>query len=547
MSQDTEKSRTLPKLDDASEKLLNDAIRLYTEFVQARMRAGNLPGEPDRSLRGQAFERAMKVLQKYPDNPGPLFVVGMIYHGMGEFPQAESYLKKAVEAGASSLDLHRMLAETFLERGAFDEAEKHLDIIKQHDQTRPEIYELKAELALRKEDWESRLDSLSKLLEITPSDERAATAIATTWIKKGRDDIALEKLLALNEQIPNSPEISFILGNIYADIGKCNEAKKYYLKTLELNPDHNMARFELANVLDELDKPQEALELYREYLGVINTDPDAYYNAAGVAERLENRTLAIQYYLEFLKLTDDDNDFKDVLSWLNQNAPGNIEPPVFLIELALAHLAHDDPEAALKELKIADEINIEDRRIDFLKGKAYFALGDYRTALSSFKKALEREDPGDMEGFSDDDILLACGDTSLELGDFDDAVETANELIAGGMQEEGYTLKGDALLERDRFDEAKDEFIKALKINLFSFDGIFGLGESFDGKKDYQNAATCFRLCLEIESDDEDALYRLGMDCLRLGYKEWAMYYLKKYIAISHDGEYRKEVLEILQ
>ena len=366
MSQDTEKSRTLPKLDDASEKLLNDAIRLYTEFVQARMRAGNLPGEPDRSLRGQAFERAMKVLQKYPDNPGPLFVVGMIYHGMGEFPQAESYLKKAVEAGASSLDLHRMLAETFLERGAFDEAEKHLDIIKQHDQTRPEIYELKAELALRKEDWESRLDSLSKLLEITPSDERAATAIATTWIKKGRDDIALEKLLALNEQIPNSPEISFILGNIYADIGKCNEAKKYYLKTLELNPDHNMARFELANVLDELDKPQQALELYREYLGVINTDPDAYYNAAGVAERLENRTLAIQYYLEFLKLTDDDNDFKDVLSWLNQNAPGNIEPPVFLIELALAHLAHDDPEAALKELKIAEEINIEDRRIDFL-------------------------------------------------------------------------------------------------------------------------------------------------------------------------------------
>lgn len=542
MSQETEKSNILPKLDNVSEKLLEEATNLYNEFVRARMRTSNFPGEPDRSLRGLALEKAQKVLQKYPDDPRPLFLVGLIYHGMNEMPLAELYLKKSADVGASTPELHRLLAEIYIERGAYEDADKHIEFIKQNDPTRPEIYELKAEIAFRKQDWQSRIDTLSRLLEITPSDERIAIAIATTHLKMGNEKMALEKLLEFNEQIPNSPEINFLLGNIYFDAKKPNEAKKYYLKALELNPDHNMARFELANVLDELDRPQEALELYREYLNVIDTDADAYYNAAGVAERLENRSLAVEYYLKFLKLTDNDDDFNEVLEWINQNALGFIEPHILQIELTLAHLAQNDPQSALKELEIAEESKISDRRIDFLKGKCYFDLGDYRKALEHFKKALEKDDPGDLEGFSDDEILLAAGDASLELGDLEDVIETANELIKGEMKEEGHTLKGDALLEMEKFDEAKDEFLKALKINMFSFDGMFGLGEVFDAKGDYQNAATCFRLCLEIEPDDEDALYRLGMAYRNLGYSDWANYLFKQYKEKFPEGEYVHEL-----
>jgi len=547
MPEEQEKIGDFPPLDRESQKYLDEARTLYTEFVKGRMRAGNLPGEPDRSPRGRAFARVLQVLEKHPKDPRPLFLLGVIYHGMGEHPSAEDCLTKALAAGASNPDLHRILAVTYLEREANDEAKKHIEILKQHDEARQEICEMEAEIALRKGNWDERLSALEDLIEILPNDEHPAVALITTLLKMKKNKAAFEELIEFDEIIPDSAEIKFLLGNVYADNRKFKLAMESYRKALALNPDHNTARFELANTLDELGKTAEALKLYEEYIDVITDDPDAYYNAAGVAERLEDRELAIKYYLEYLKYSGDEEEFKEVLDWLNNNAPGNIDPGELQVKLAVAHLEQDDPESALKELKVAKDIGIEDRRTLFLSGKANASLDRYDVAVEFYKKAMEHDDFAGEQGFSDEDILIAAGDASLELGNLDDASETARELLKGETLVDGHRLTGDILMAKKDYEKARDEYVQSLRIDLFSFDAMFGLGDVYDANKNYRDASTCFRLCLEIEPDDPDALYRLGLDNMRLGYIEWGKFFLAKYLDTCPKGACADEARRMVE
>ena len=128
-----------------------------------------------------------------------------------------------------------------------------------------------------------------------------------------------------------------------------------------------------------------------------------------------------------------------------------------------------------------------------------------------------------------------------------EAIETAKEIIRGEIKaEDGYTLLGDIELESGKLDSAHEYFKKALSADMFSFGGLFGLGEVFDLREQYHFAATAFRLSLDIEPDDEDTLYRIGMDNIRLEYKDWGRYYLEKYLKLYPDGEYVSEIKDVL-
>jgi tetratricopeptide (TPR) repeat protein len=82
---------------------------------------------------------------------------------------------------------------------------------------------------------------------------------------------------------------------------------------------------------------------------------------------------------------------------------------------------------------------------------------------------------------------------------------------------------------------------------MFSFGGLFGLGEVFDSKEQYSFAATSFRQCLDIEPEDADSLYRYGMDNIRLGYQEWGKFYLEKYLKLYPDGDYIEDIKKVLK
>jgi len=537
----------LPELDAESKKLLEDAQTLFSDFVNARMRAGNLPGEPDNSPRGRAIERIEKVLEKYPDDPRPNYILGNILHSMGELPKAELLLSKVYRLNVKHFDLNRLLAEILLERRDFAGVESHIEAMMKIDKTRPEIYEMKAEMARLKKDYPARLSAIEKLLDMMPLDERLAIAIATTYANMKKIKEASKKLEEYLEQLPNSPEIHFHLANLYTDLDKPGDALPLYRRTLELNPDHNMARFELANLLDEVGKPKEALDLYREYMDAITEDSDACYNAAAVAERLDNHPLAIQYYLNFLRLTRNKEDFDDVIGWINDNASGYIDDGELQIELAHAYIEQEDAQTALEKLEIAREAGHNHRRANHLKGLAYQILGEHKTAVDCFKKAMEYDDDADKDGFTDDDILIAAGESFLDLESYPDAEETAREIIKGeAMKEDGYTLLGDVLLEKGDSGNARKQFKNALMANIFSFDGLFGLGEVLDATENHEDAATAFRLCLEINPNDEDTVYRLGMDYMRLGYQEWGKYFLNRYVNEFPDGEFNDDARKML-
>jgi tetratricopeptide (TPR) repeat protein len=538
----------LAEFDPASKKLFDDAQTLYNEFVTGRMRAGNLPGDRDRSPRGQAVDRILQVMEKYPDDPRPLNLYGAILHGMGELPEAEFVLQKALSTGFSSFNLHLLLAEICLEREAFNEVESHIGKMMEFDKTRPEIYEISAEMAEQRGQNDKRLEALGKLLEIQPNDVRIVVAYALTLARTGKLKEAVAKLEAFSESNPASAEVQFTLANLYTDTDRIKDALAEYKRVLELNPDHNMARFEYANLLDEIDKHQEALTIYKEYLEVIKEDPDAYYNAAGVAERVENHALAVTYYLQFLRFTNSSDDFNEVIEWLNENAPGIYDESELQIGIARALVEQDDPESVLREISIVRGMDVDNRRVNMLEGLALQELGEFSESVKFFEKALCYDDACDEEGFTDDDILIAAGETFLELKKYSEAQETAKEIIKGETKaEDGYTLLGDIELEAERLDSAHDYFKKSLSVNMFSFGGLFGLGEVFDSKEQYSFAATSFRQCLDIEPEDADSLYRYGMDNIRLGYQEWGKFYLEKYLKLYPDGDYIEDIKKVLK
>jgi predicted Zn-dependent protease len=97
--------------------------------------------------------------------------------------------------------------------------------------------------------------------EVTPDNAANPDFSAVkALVDAGDFDQALPKLIVLDQQSPNNPDLLNLMGFTYRKTGHTNEALDYYNRALSLEPKHLGANEYLGELYLELKQPDKAKE-----------------------------------------------------------------------------------------------------------------------------------------------------------------------------------------------------------------------------------------------------------------------------------------------
>ncbi len=240
------------------------------------------------------------------------------YLQMGEILRSEGKPDQAIKIHQSltvrpnldeqtRTDIHRALAQDFLQLDNLIKAKKEAEFVLKHDKKNIWALEFILDIAIREHDWMQAAKLAKEIQKITRQDD--SHKLAQFQVYEGLDKMenddrvgaracflkALEidngcaaaqlQLGNLNEQKRDLVKAvdhweQFAIGDrenaatVFAqietalfDLGRYSEVEKFYRRLLEKTPDHLDALARLANVLEEKGERQQALELLDAALG----------------------------------------------------------------------------------------------------------------------------------------------------------------------------------------------------------------------------------------------------------------------------------------
>ena len=128
-----------------------------------------------------------------------LFAMGVALGAAGNFPGAQSYLRRSIETDPTYLDPYVALAEVFLDRGAIDDAREVLRTGNRYHQNSPALWRLATELARREGDLNEAARAARALVQAAPHDADAYRLRAGVARDRGAWSEALAASRALLE------------------------------------------------------------------------------------------------------------------------------------------------------------------------------------------------------------------------------------------------------------------------------------------------------------------------------------------------------------
>jgi len=249
-----------------------------------------------------------------PDYVEGLRLLGGTKQALGDTPQAESLLRRALEIDPRWAPTLTTLAELLLTAGRSAEA---VPLLQRAVQCSPP-YARAALLLVR-----HYLDT---------GQPASALDIATSWCNSGKLDDALSALHVA----------------AYAALGRQSEAVAYYRSLVALAPDNQIAAHALAVALNGANQPEEAERVMRQTLS--RTRPTAallhtHARSLIILERFEQAEIALR---ECVKLEPRLAEAHNSLAQLIWMRTGNISEATRVLDQALEKYAHDDAMWATK-------------------------------------------------------------------------------------------------------------------------------------------------------------------------------------------------------
>jgi len=203
-----------------------------------------------------------------------------------------------------------------------------------------------------------------------------------------------------------------------------------------------------------------------------------------------------------------------------------------------------DYDNAIKYYNKAKEIDENKDVIYFNMGIAYQSKKEYTTALENFNKVLEINPE-----FSElSNVYIVMGWCLLELNKFEKAIEKFNLAAEKDSNNKQIFLgRGLCYKKMENYNEAISNFekIAILEQNQKNEEAAvdFNIGECYEALKKYDSAITYYEKALNIENDNRDFLFKLGLCCQSIGDCKKAIFY---YNAVLEKGPQDKGELYLL-
>lgn len=300
---------------------------------------------------------------------------------------------------------------------------------------------------IQKGDVEEGLDQLKKLIPRAGRDPEMIFRLADIFYELGHLDTALALLIELEpffHEVPTDMQIEIraLRAEMLIDVGQFDHAIEELTRCLEIEPDHARSNVLLA---------------------------DAY-----LVQNLPE--VACRYLERVVKAHDDETDVAFFLSKLY----------VDLGEWEKALDLFDRLEETEYKLKAAIE-----------KANLYSRLGRFEEAYALFQMARAAEPTSEA-------ALFGCCATALRLHQYEAAIELSDQLLALNEDHLGARqLKGEALWEAGRLEEAKKAFEEALERCEHEETLYLKLIELCYVQSDYDEAERYIHRLLALDDDHE--------------------------------------------
>jgi tetratricopeptide (TPR) repeat protein len=362
-------------LAEARTRLL-EVVKLRPQFLEAHLLLADIAFQQHDMI--ETIQQAEAALEVDPENLRARMLQGRALLRQGDLDQAGAILGSLSRQVPESVDVRLELAYVSLNRRNYAEAEAAFNKILA---TRPAEWRAVAGLVdtdlaqNRPEKAFARLET-----ELTRSHGSAAirSLLASTALRSGKYNVAIENFRDLANQTPNSIDALLQLANVYQLKGDIHSAIAALQKAAALQPKDPRPAALLPFLLEAENRSQEAKQIVRRALAQRPDDSDAMNNLAFL-----------------LAQTGDSLDEAVKLARKAvSKAPNN---PAYLDTLGYVYLKRDQDDDALDIFTNLIRKYPDDPACAYHTGMAWYQKGERSRAKTLLSHALDLRPPKDIQ------------------------------------------------------------------------------------------------------------------------------------------------------
>lgn len=411
------------------------------------------------------------------------------------FPSKASFaFKILIHFYPDSFEVHRDLVVSLIREGAFEEAEKSLEVaISKNFKQRSSFMLILAGLysAVGKSDLSVK--EYEKVLDIDKGNEEACIFLAKSLSNNGRSKKAVRILKNCSAVGKNNPIFFYYIGKIYLVEKNRVLADKYFKKALKSDPTYYQAVLGRGLIKEEEGKNKEAIRVYETFL---KTGADNLV--------ILNRLVQVLFTIE---------DFKKVIPYLEElvhSDQSNINLKVKLGILYTERKMFRKAVATFKEiLKVAPNSD----KVLYYLGALYQQLDEFDLAISHYNRITKESDL-----FFDSNLqiskLLRALVTAASSPELLNRIEKSVQKLGNVEGERAEAVKSSYIFAKAYYYGSKKRYDAAIRemklITKMDLGQKYYLANLYDKDKKYKEAITLMMDVLEDHPENAQALNFIG-------------------------------------
>jgi tetratricopeptide (TPR) repeat protein len=342
-------------------------------------------------------------------SPGQLLrFITMMHFKKEDFRKAIYYAKEILKENYADIDMHIVIAESYLKLGDLEKAKNHYLRCIERDTSRVELYYGLFHILWEKEEYTELMNKVKRVLRMNQYDHIASYFYTLCYSQIGESPEKIFSLLQdqIKEKGPD-PFLMNALGEAYLTYDMPELAENWFLRTLKIISNDKKALSLLILLYHRIDKPEKEKEFFENYFHHFPEDHHMKKGYINLLIRLEDFKKAIEEILVVLPLFTKKESLKKKLAHsyvqikkykdailiykeLLRNQPDNFD---YLKALTTCLESAGNRTYAITLVEKALSYFKRDKYILFLLGGMYYRDGDAERAIKTFKEVLA-VDPG---------------------------------------------------------------------------------------------------------------------------------------------------------
>ena len=356
--------------------ILQEILKRLPNFLDAHIMLADIAFQQHNMV--QAAQEAQAALEIDPANLRAQMLRGGALLRQGNFDEAGFVLGRLLQQAPKSMDVRLELAYVALNKRRYAEAEAAFKKILEENPKEWRAINGLVDTDLVQNLPDRAVSMLEDQLERTHGAAPVRYMLATTALRTGRYNLAIENLRQLADQSSNTIDPQLQLADVYRLKGDLHGAISTLEKAAILQPKDPRPPASLPLVLEMANRKEEAKAMARRAL---LQRPDA-------ADALNN--------LAFL-LAETGDSLDEALKLAKEAVSKDPNNPAYLDTLGYVYLKRDKNDDALDIFNKLIRTYPDDPTCAYHLGMALYQKGDIAKAKAQFEHALDRRPPSDVE------------------------------------------------------------------------------------------------------------------------------------------------------